>query len=122
MYAFSILALLYPHLDYKNNNFHKDHLHPENKYNTLNDGDKQKYGWTTYNSILNLQMLDANENMSKQDFDLLNWVEIQTKNQDRLVFLNNHLIPNHNLKIEDFGSFIEARKSILAPILKAILS
>ena len=27
-YAFTILALLYPHLDYRNNDFHKDHLHP----------------------------------------------------------------------------------------------
>ncbi len=27
-YCFSILALLYPNLDYKNNDFHQDHLHP----------------------------------------------------------------------------------------------
>ena len=122
MYAFSILALLYPNLDYKNNNFHKDHLHPENKYDTLNNGDKDKYGWTTYNSILNLQMLDANENMSKQNVDLLNWVEIQTKSQDRSLFLSNHLIPDHSLKIDDFGSFIEARRPILVDRLKNILS
>ncbi len=121
MYAFSILALLYPSLDYKNNNFHKDHLHPENQFNTLNDGDKEKYGWTTYNSILNLQMLDANENMSKQDVDLLTWVESQVQNQDRTIFLKNHLIPDCSLKIDGFGFFIEARKKILVEKLKMIL-
>ena len=31
-YAFSILSLLYPNLDYKNNNFDKDHLHPISKF------------------------------------------------------------------------------------------
>lgn len=30
--AFAILSFLYPNLDYKNNNFHKDHLHAENLY------------------------------------------------------------------------------------------
>lgn len=121
MYAFSILALLYPNLDYRNNNFHKDHMHPENKFEALTSEYKDKYGWESYNSILNLQMLDANENMSKQDIDLLTWVETQVQNQDRVMFLNNHLIPNISLKIEDFGSFIEARKVNLAERLKEIL-
>ena len=31
--AFSILAVLYPHLDYKNYDFHKDHLHPCSRFN-----------------------------------------------------------------------------------------
>ena len=31
-YAFSILALLYPHLDYRNNDFHKDHIHPKSQF------------------------------------------------------------------------------------------
>lgn len=122
MYAFSIMALLYPNLDYKNNNFHKDHMHPENKYEGLAIADKDKYGWRTYNSILNLQMLDANENMSKQDIDLLPWVESQTKDQDRPMFLKNHLIPDVSLKIEDFGHFIESRRELLITRLKDILS
>jgi uncharacterized protein with ParB-like and HNH nuclease domain len=31
-YAFSILALLYPHLDYRNNDFNKDHIHPKTMF------------------------------------------------------------------------------------------
>lgn len=122
MYAFSILALLYPNLDYKNNNFHKDHMHPENTFSDISAEDYEKYGWETYNSIANLQMLDANENMSKQHADLLSWVDAQTKNQDRPTFLKNHLIPGTSLGIVDFGEFIEARKLILTDKLKQILS
>ena len=122
MYAFSILALLYPNLDYRNNNFHKDHLHSVNEFNSLIPEDKTKYGWPTYNSILNLQMLDANENTSKKDRALETWVEAQIVNQDKTMFLNNHLIPSCSLKIEDFGFFIETRKLDLSTRLKAILS
>lgn len=122
MYAFSILALLYPNLDYKNNNFHKDHMHPENKFADISSVDNEKYGWVTYNSILNLQMLDANENMSKQADDLLTWVDSQTANQDRSTFLKNHLIPDVSLKISDFGLFIEARREDLTARFKTILS
>ena len=122
MYAFSILALLYPNLDYKNNSFHKDHMHPENKFADISSVDNEKYGWVTYNSILNLQMLDANENMSKQAVDLSTWVDSQTANQDRSTFLKSHLIPDKSLNISDFGVFIEARREDLATRLKAILS
>jgi hypothetical protein len=122
MYAFSILALLYPYLDYKNNNFHKDHIHPANKFAEILTTDKERYGWTIFNSIMNLQMLDANENMSKQDVDLLTWVESQAANKDRSLFLKNHLIPDTSLKIEDFGAFIEARRCILNSQLKQVLS
>ena len=122
MYAFSILALLYPNLDYKNNNFHKDHMHPENKFADISPVDNGKYGWVTYNSILNLQMLDANENMSKQAVDLSTWVDSQTANQDRSTFLKSHLIPDKSLNISDFGVFIEARREDLTARLKTILS
>jgi uncharacterized protein with ParB-like and HNH nuclease domain len=122
MYAFSILALLYPNLDYKNNNFHKDHIHPENMFSNIPVVDNGKYGWVTYNSILNLQMLDANENMSKKDVDLFSWVNTQVANQDRFNFFKRHLIPNVSLKIEDFGAFIEARRIILIDQLKQVLN
>ena len=41
-YCFTILAMLYPNLDYKNNNFHKDHLHPDDRYDELSDELKEK--------------------------------------------------------------------------------
>ena len=87
-YSFPILAMLYPDLDYRNNNFHQDHLHPASAYNDLEEKDKEKYGWQVYNSILNLQMLDANENESKNAKPLEKWVSEQTRNKDMRKFMD----------------------------------
>lgn len=121
-YAFSILALLYSDLDYKNNDFHKDHVHPANSYNMLEDKDKNKYGWATYNSIANLQMLDANENMSKNDKSLIEWVSNESKNSDLTIFLNRHLIPNVELSLQNFEQYIESRKEILSSKFRELLN
>ena len=76
--AFSILALLAPFLDYRNGDFHKDHLHPasvftkrkliaagiqESELDFYRDFYRDPQHW---NSILNLANLDGNENKSKQ--------------------------------------------------------
>jgi uncharacterized protein with ParB-like and HNH nuclease domain len=122
-YSFPILALLYPNLDYKNNNFHQDHLHPAASYDDLPDEIKQGYGWGVYNSILNLQMLDANENMSKNAGPLEIWVESQTISGDKIRFLNDRLIPGDtSLMLSDFAVFIERRKGILIAKLKELLN
>lgn len=121
-YSFPILAILYPDLDYKNNNFHKDHLYPAASYDDLEQKDKDNYGWKVYNSILNLQMLDANENMSKNDLSLKDWINKQTKDKDRDRFLESHLIPNIDYSLDNFESFIEERKKILIEKLKNILN
>ena len=128
IYAFSILALLYPNLDYRNNNFHKDHLHPEIAFHSLSDAEKDSFNWATYNSILNLQMLDANENMSKNGVDLYTWVEEQTKDVNLEQFLKNHLIPiqpdqpDYGLRLENFRKFIEARRVILSEQLRSVIA
>lgn len=121
-YAFSILALLYPHLDYKNNNFHKDHLHPAITFDELPESDKSAYGWEIYNSILNLQMLDANDNMAKQDKPLSSWVNSATNQSNLDSFLDSHLIPkNTSLDLKDFGRFIEHRRTLLTSEISKIL-
>jgi uncharacterized protein with ParB-like and HNH nuclease domain len=122
IYAFSILALLYPELDYKNNNFHKDHLHPAAKYDELGNDLKEKYGWHTYNSLKNLQMLDANENMSKNAEDLDCWVNKETQIKDRNSFLANHHIPDVDLGLSNFDVFIVARADMLRENLKSLLT
>lgn len=120
-YAFSILSLLYPNLDYKNNNFDKDHLHPKDSYRLLSDDLKKKYGFETYNSILNLQMLDSNENKSKKDKELVVWVDCETETRNRQEFLANHLIPDIDLSLSNFDEFIEQRKEILISKLKNLI-
>ncbi len=130
-YAFSILSLLYPNLDYKNNDFHKDHLHPISKFKkknitklNVNEDIKEEYYRDVdfNNGLYNLQMLDANENMSKNDLNLKEWVEIETKNRDKKQFLDNHLIPDVDLSFENFQEFIDKREVILIKKLKTVLN
>ena len=66
-------------------------------------------------------MLDANENKSKQDKSLEQWVQENCKN-DREGFLNKHLIPDIDLSLENFDDFYEARKALLIKKLKEILN
>jgi uncharacterized protein with ParB-like and HNH nuclease domain len=112
-YSFPILAMLYPDMDYKNNNFHQDHLHPASTYNQLKQEHKDKFGWMVYNSILNLQMLDSNENMSKNATPLDTWITEQTNNKDKDRFIESHLIPKVDYSLGNFDIFIVERKKIL---------
>lgn len=121
-YSFPILAMMYPDLDYRNNNFHQDHLHPASAYNDLEEKDKEKYGWQVYNSILNLQMLDANENESKNAKPLEKWVSEQTRNKDMRKFMEDHLIPDTDLSLSNFSDFIEKRKAMLIQRLRKMIN
>ncbi|MDR7316063.1 DUF262 domain-containing protein [Brevibacillus nitrificans] len=107
--AFSILSLLYPQLDYRNNDFHKDHLHPISQVYSQN-----KVSYTTYNSIVNLQMLDSRLNMSKQDLSLKEWVEKEN------IDLKKQLIPDE-IEFDQIDVFFEKRREILRYELKKAL-
>lgn len=123
--VFAILSFLYPNLDYKNNNFHKDHLHPESAYKQYEKSGKEKQkdylSFELYDALPNLQMLDANENMAKQDKILKDWVDKNCGN-DRKGFLQKHLIPDIDLSLDNFDEFYEARKKLLIEKLKEILN
>lgn len=112
-FAFAILALLYSNLDYRNT-YHKDHIHPFAL--CQNAG----YDWEEYDTILNLQMLDANENMSKNAKQLKEWVESETTPENRSAFLNAHLIPETDLGLENFHKYIEARRLLLRARIKQL--
>lgn len=115
-YAFPILSLLYPYLDYKNNDFHKDHLHAESLYVELPEETRKDYSFKIYNSILNLQMLDSNENESKGQMYLKEWVEEKCKENEgdtRKRFLESHLIPDVDLSLSNFPNFIREREKLL---------
>ena len=90
----------------------------------MSDNDKVKYGWQTYNSIKNLQLLDANENMSKNSSDLRVWIEKETLNnrKEKVHFLDSHYIPNVNFDLENFDEYIQVRTEILTKKLKNILN
>jgi len=129
-YAFSILALLSPQLDYRNNDFHKDHLHPISGFSKdridamdLSDADRAIFlspEWN--NSIINLQMLDSNENMSKQDKSLRDWFAHESKEKDPDLLRARCLIPaDVSLELKDFSAFAQARKAALVDRLTELL-
>jgi uncharacterized protein with ParB-like and HNH nuclease domain len=106
-YAFPILALLYPHLDYKNNDFNKDHVFPKSHFKTKNIKKqgidlKQESGYYyteswCFNGIVNLQMLDSNENKSKSNKAFEEWARTSKVNYKK------QILP----KITEFSRFIE---------------
>lgn len=121
-YAFAILSLLYPHLDYKNNDFHKDHIHADVLYDALSDDLKAKYPFKAYNSIVNLQMLDKNENESKGKMPLDKWVEKMCSSTDtKQRFLAAHLIPDVDLSLSNFDEYYKERAKLLKTKLKELL-
>lgn|SRR5574344_41508 len=121
-YCFTILAMLYPNLDYRNNNFHKDHLHPDDRYSELPKKLQEKYPYSMYNSIVNLQMLDANENESKGKKPLKDWVKEELKKtNNRVQFFESHLIPDVDLDKSNFDEFYIKRKELLSLKLKILL-
>jgi uncharacterized protein with ParB-like and HNH nuclease domain len=122
--SFHVLSLLYPNLDYYNQDFHKDHLHPASFFRNIdNDGAKIKpedidffKDPKNWNSLLNLQLLNGRLNESKQDMMLEDWIKA---NQIRVEEL---LIPSDaNLEIEHFKSFVEKRKALLSEELKNLI-
>jgi len=132
--AFTILALLSANLDYRNGNFHKDHLHPASAFRKRQllaagvvDGNLPFYqDATNWNSILNLSHLDGNENKAKQDKSLLDWASAEAKHQKATLtkFCNDHLLPNDPsiLEFSRFSEFITERRKILGQRLRELLS
>jgi uncharacterized protein with ParB-like and HNH nuclease domain len=122
--AYLILSLLYPYLDYFNQDTHKDHLHNAGFFRKLNENitiipptelDFFKDG-NNWNSILNLQMLNSSLNGSKNDKPLKEWVA-QNK-----IDLTTHIIPqNISLDISNFKQFIEERKKLLVKKIKTLV-
>ncbi|WP_199141795.1 DUF262 domain-containing protein [Pedobacter sp. ASV12] len=120
--CFPILSLIYSHLNFGNQDYHKDHLHPASSfYNSKrtsysNDEDFQFYtNPTNWNSILNLQLLNGTLNQSKLTTPLGEWVT--TNNIDRI----NQLIPDVSLNLADFRDFVDARRQLLIAQLKRMV-
>ena len=128
--AFLILSLLYPNIDYRKEiEIHKDHLHSEKDYKSLNQIIKDKYSKDKYDSIVNLQLLTNSENTSKKASSLEDWVNsevLKLCNQGnyniiRKEFLNKQIIPDIDLNLNNFEEFYEERKKMLEEKLKNLI-
>jgi hypothetical protein len=131
--AFSILALLAPNLDYKNGDFHKDHLHPKDSFKKrqlvsagIHEADMDFYmDPAHWNSILNLRHLDANENKSKLTTPLADWVRGEAKrlSVSETEFCVKRQLPADPplLAFPRFRDFVVERRRILGTALRGVL-
>lgn len=109
-----ILGLLYPGMDYYNQNYHADHLHPKSRINKIaalmdtiekRDFVKDRENW---NSVVNLQLLEGGSNSAKNDMPLKQWAKTRNKANADL-----YLPQETSLDEENFVQFIKDRKKVL---------
>lgn len=122
--AFYVLHLLYPNLDYFNQDFHQDHLHPATIFYDANkliasipENDREfAADAKNWNSVANLQLINNLLNVSKNDTPLAEWV-VKNKISKKSLFVND----STSLEIKDFRSFIIERRAILKAYLKSVV-
>ncbi|MGL5711635.1 MAG: DUF262 domain-containing protein [Paraclostridium sp.] len=118
-HTFSILQILYPTFDFKNK-FHVDHIHAKSiftnkKLKTLGvDEIDVDFYKDTVNNLANLQLLEGQVNIEKNDKEFDKWID-ETFNDDTLKneYIKKHYIPNVSLNITNFKEFIEKRNNII---------
>ncbi|PQJ18442.1 DUF262 domain-containing protein [Nonlabens tegetincola] len=119
--TFSALVLLYPSLNW-NFKYHQDHIHPKSFFSTrklnklgFTDTEEIQEFQSRFNTLPNLQLLQANENTEKNNKPFESWLnEIYPNAEDKRTFILQHHIPTDtSLKLEDFMRFFEARRTAL---------
>jgi uncharacterized protein with ParB-like and HNH nuclease domain len=128
-HTFSILALLYPTLDFKNR-FHQDHIFPRSffKISKLRKIGIDENKWDFYlencDYIGNLQLLEGLPNEEKSNKDFKEWLEeTYPDEEERKEFMKKHLIPqNISLDFNNFEEFIKERNKLIVQKLKEVLS
>lgn len=120
--AFSILALLYPHLRYEYSQFHIDHMHPQSRFTKTKlreaglDEDDVSFALGGYNLLPNLQLLPGTVNEAKKAKPFAAWLDAQ---QDPGWHKAFSFIPEVDLGLQNFRQFYGARQKILVRELKA---
>ncbi|HUU51082.1 MAG TPA: hypothetical protein VMW81_09020, partial [Nitrospinota bacterium] len=127
-YTFSVLSLLYPNLDYRNK-FHQDHIFPRSFFTSrkklVKKGipeDKHDSYLEIYNYVGNLQLLEGIPNEEKSSKDFKEWLEITyPEEESRKDYMKKHLIPDIDLKFNNFEECINKRNELISNKLKELL-
>lgn len=126
--TYCALTLLYPGLNYSFK-YHQDHIHPASLFNKtklkkLGIDDKDIPAFIEKSdSLPNLQLLEANQNINKNDKLFTDWVNATYTDQlSRESFLTqNHIKLDDSLSIQDFLSFIDSRRETIKNKFKVML-
>jgi uncharacterized protein with ParB-like and HNH nuclease domain len=121
-YSYLILSIMYPDRDWKDNNYHEDHLFPKSEFTSAKlrargfDDQKISEYQQIFNTILNLQLLTDSENLEKSAKDFDSWISTRDDN-----FKSRHCIPVlSSYQFSNFIDFIRERKKIIQGKLKSI--
>ena len=126
-YTYSVLAFLYPSLDFRNK-FHQDHIFPKILFTPKRlkkrgiADDKIDFYVGKYNYLANLQLLEGIPNQEKSGKDFQEWVfEKYPDKSDRKEYMRRHYIPDIDLSLDNFKEFIEEREKLLVNAFKNLL-
>jgi hypothetical protein len=128
-YAFPVLSLLYPHLDYKNV-FHQDHIFPRSLLRSKSKLRKAGLPQETidfcidnHDYIGNLQLIEGIPNLEKSNKKFDKWFDlICPTEQEKEEYRKRHLIPDIDLSPGNFEEFMEKREVLIKDkLLKTLL-
>jgi hypothetical protein len=127
-YAFLVLSLLYPTLDYRNE-FHQDHIHPKSFFTSArklsNKGippDKHEFYLENFNYLGNIQLLEGIANQEKLAKDFKEWFEeANWGRQSKADYRAKHYIPDVDLSFGNFEEFFTKREVLIYNKLCEIL-
>lgn len=126
--TYCALTLLYPALNY-NYKYHQDHIHPKSffgkrKLRDLGVTDDQIDAYMEgFNSLPNLQLLQATQNIEKSDKPFNDWLKesLATQAERDSFLMQNHIKLNESLDFSDFLGFIANRKQTFKTQLRVML-
>jgi len=125
-YTFATLALLYPSLDFRNK-FHIDHIFPKSfftrkKLAARGIGEAEIGSYLEYyNCLGNLQLLEGLPNQEKADMDFGEWIgQSYPDKSDRRDYMRKHYIPDVDLDLGNFLTFLEEREKLITDKLKSL--
>ena len=128
-YTFSVLAILYPGLDFRNK-FHIDHIFPKAMFSPGRlqksgiPDDKIVFYRDNFNYLANLQLLEGTPNREKSDMPFDQWLDetYPSGTSGRTAYMQTNYIPSDSgLRFEDFKEFIEKRKSLMSEAFRRLI-
>jgi hypothetical protein len=115
--SWALLTLLYPSYNYRDVNFHEDHIYP---YSKLNKEQKVNGG----DFISNIQLLEGGDNCSKNDRAPEVWMQEYciSRNLNINDYKAQNFIPlDIDLSFDNFDQFLVARKALIRDQLLNVL-
>lgn len=118
--SFALLSLLFPFIDFKNSQFHIDHIFPKSHFTAYQlqrakiSEDQLEEFTDRVNRIGNLQLLEGTANVEKKAQLPKNWIEKRYEDlSSRQQYFELHLLGELPKDINGFLEFYEARRERL---------